>query len=693
MKCKSAHCSTSRVILGAVVFFMLTVWTEAQITTRSDSVGKLLNQWQAEGTAAGLGAFQYENRDGGHSLLDLKTYPQLQQLTPTAEEKAAKRDTGPASLVRPFPVFGNCSMAAPADKGGSLPRIYLSAQQGFDFLANQYLHNNLYFYPEHQDYDPGYNGRNGWGDLYPANTPYFVISQGSSFTDQPFLQAFLSTAAAFPPETQALLIKNHVVAPTLQSIFRRCNRMVKTEDDYLQGKAHPPVFDAAQIDEEKMILLAHGMTRSTVPAVVVLEMLKEDAGTPDRDFFETSSVRDEKLGTSPFAIARIFRGSERQRHYTLSARRTADFMSRPLTTKWVLLQGDPEKVKIEPSDDGKEAAITVDWHPAVQASTGIISHRVDIGVFANNGMGWSAPAIFSVFMPPNEARYYDASGRLTEICYDAGNPDPGLPATTDLRWLTLGRRLSTQPSSLAMRLLKQKLPTESVAKLTALADEFAPDQDQWRTLSRTADRKSEADALLLKIQNRLSTRLEAANKESPLSLAASVGQAVSALADTTDLYLAHQKEAIELAATSSKTTALANLAQARKRLLDFQILKQSEDGKVILPYESIPLSEGARDLLREFHLTLLSQIFLPELLERSAAPAYVDFRISTPKAWRDVYRYESTGKCTGWSRLTHGRTYEFDRDGHLLPDGPRGPALAISYVLDTASGKLVFAPK
>lgn len=693
MKFKSAHCSTSRVILGAVVFFILTGWTEAQITTRSDSVGKLLNQWQPEGTAAGLGAFLYENRDGGHSMLDLKIYPQLQQLTPTAEEKAAKRDTGPASLVRPFPVFGNCSMAAPADKGGSLPRIYLSAQLGFDFLANQYLHNNLYFYPEHQDYDPGYNGRNGWGDVYPANTPYFVISQGSSFTDQPFLQAFLSTAAAFPPETQALLIKNKVIAPTLQSIFRRCNRMVKTEDDYLQGKAHPPVFDSAQIDEEKMILLAHGMTRSTVPAVVVLEMLKEDACTSGRDFFEAPAIRDEKLGTSPFAIARIFRGSEQQRHYTLSARRTADFMSRPLTTKWVLLQGDPERVKIEPGDDGKEASITVDWQPTVQASTGITSHRVDIGVFANNGMGWSAPAIFSVFMLPNEARYYDSTGRLTEICYETGNPDLGLPATTDLRWLTLGRRISTQPSSLAMQLLKQKLSTEAVAQLAALADEFAPDQDQWRTLSRTADRKSDADALLLKIQNRLRTRLEASNKATPLSLVGNITQAISELAGTTDLYLAHQKEVIELAATSSKTTAPADLAQARKRLLDFHILKQSEDGKVILRDDSMPLSEGGRDLLREFHLTLLSQIFLPELLERSIAPAFVDSRISTPKAWRDMYRYEGTGKCTGWSRLTNGRTYEFDREGNLLPDGPGGSAVAVSYVPDAASGKLVFVPK
>lgn len=680
-------------MVGALFFFHLAAGTQAQITTRSDNVGKLLNQWQSEGSAAGLGAFMYENRDGRHSMLDVKTYPQLQLLKPTAEEKASKRDLGPAGLVRMFPVFGNCSMAAPADKGGSLPRFYLQGQSGFDFLSNQYLHNNLYFYPEHQDYDTGYNGQNGWGDLYPANTPYIVISQGSSYTDRPFLQAFLSTAAAFSPETQALLIKSRALMPTLQGIFRRSNRMVKNEDDYLQGKAHPAVFESAQIDEEKMVGLAHAMTRATVPPVVVLEMLKEDSCNPNRDFFDTANIKNEKLGTSPCAMARVFRGSERQRHYTLSAKRTADFMQRSLTMKWVLLQGDPDRVKIEPTGDGMEATITVDWHPALQASTGITTHRVDIGVFANNGMGWSAPALFSIFMLPNEARFYDATGRLEEICYDAGNPDPGLPATRDLRWLTLGRRLSAQPSSLAILLLKQNLTAEASSQLIALADDLVLDQNTWRTLSRDVNKKPQADELLLKIQDRLRTSLEMPLKDSPLSLARSVAQAISTLADSADLYAAHQREAIELAATSTKVTASSNLAQARKRLLDFQVFKQADDGKVTLWHEDSLLSAGERYQLRQFHLTMLSQVLLPEFLERSADAAFVDVRLTTPKAWRDLYRYDEAGKCIGWSRLTNGRVYEFDREGHLLPDGPGGRAVEVSYVLDAASGRLVFIPK
>ena len=40
------------------------------ITTRTDAVAKLLNEWFAAGTAAGLQAVTYENRDGQHSPLN-----------------------------------------------------------------------------------------------------------------------------------------------------------------------------------------------------------------------------------------------------------------------------------------------------------------------------------------------------------------------------------------------------------------------------------------------------------------------------------------------------------------------------------------------------------------------------------------------------------------------------------------------
>src|SRR4051812_27870535 len=158
------HSIMVRAILWAC-FLGCCTWAGAQITTRTDAVGKLLNEWQAAGTAAGLSEITYENRDAGHSLLNAKEWPQLQV------RAAVTGDSGPATMVRPMPVLGNCSMASGATQLGSLPRLYMIQPEAWDFLAAQYADNNHFVYPEHQDYNPGWNGRGGWGDVYPANTP------------------------------------------------------------------------------------------------------------------------------------------------------------------------------------------------------------------------------------------------------------------------------------------------------------------------------------------------------------------------------------------------------------------------------------------------------------------------------------------------------------------------------------------
>ena len=63
-------------------------------------------------------------------------------------------------------------------------------------------------------------------------------------------------------------------------------------------------------------------------------------------------------------------------------------------------------MKIEPSGDGTSATITLDWQEPFRISDDnpLTSARVDIGVFANNGVHDSAPAILSWYFPPEEAR-------------------------------------------------------------------------------------------------------------------------------------------------------------------------------------------------------------------------------------------------------------------------------------------------
>ena len=182
---------------------------QTPVTTRGDAAGKLVNAWFAEGTAAGNRGDRYDNRDNGHSALNLAAFPQLQPIAYTPEEVTQHRNQGPASAIHPFPTIGNASLAAPATNGGSLPRILTFAPNGLRFLQASYLANNLYIYPEHQDHDPGL------GDLFPLNSPCVLTSQGSSGSDQPFLEALALTLASFQPAVQGEPDRTPLLAPSM----------------------------------------------------------------------------------------------------------------------------------------------------------------------------------------------------------------------------------------------------------------------------------------------------------------------------------------------------------------------------------------------------------------------------------------------------------------------------------------------
>jgi hypothetical protein len=230
-----------------------------------DPASKLVNEWCRSGTAAGLDGVYYDNRDRKHSDLGISTYPQLQPITYSADEWNRKVDWGKQLRAHPGKVvIGNSSTASPANQAGSHQRMYYLHPKGLSFLYQQYRSSALYVYPEHRDHDPGTNGPDGYGDLYPANSPYLICSQGSSGSDKAFMHAFLKTIAAFPPQTRDLLKERGLLMPTLQAIFRRTYRAVKSPADYFTGTAHPSAFDGRLIDEVAMVKQANAMTVETI---------------------------------------------------------------------------------------------------------------------------------------------------------------------------------------------------------------------------------------------------------------------------------------------------------------------------------------------------------------------------------------------------------------------------------------------
>lgn len=691
----SAHVNLPRphrpVCLLCVVaaFVALPGMLPAQITTRYDAAAKLLNEWFAAGTAAGLGAVTYENRDSQHSPLNTTLYPQLKVFQ---HDASTGSPTGPATRVRSAPTVGNCSMSAPAANGGCLPRFYALDPRGQLFLAQQYLANNLFIYPEHQDHDIGANGVGGYGDLLPLNTPTLIISQGSSLSDQPFVQAVLSTIAALPPETQELLIKKRLLMPVVQAIFRQSNKMVKEDKDYFLGSAHPPVFDAAMLDEEKMVRMAHEMTPARVPPVALVAVEEEMELAVGRDYFEPPNPRSFKLADTPVNIARLMRGNRAEHVLLVNAGRSADILGRPVQLRWQLLQGDPRLVRVESSGAGPYARVRVRWHPPMITSTGIRSHRVDIGIFATNGISVSAPAILSFYMLPNEMRFHDEKGRVTEICYQTHNPDFGLPrGPRDERWLKVLLALTVRGDGLRSRLIDPILSRQVRAGLQEIYLALNPRFERVRALETVPEQKEAAAKLRAETENDLAAALD---KKLPggrnLTARGTIESALSAIAGFAELYIAFQKEIDDLAVRSPKPSASPDIRAEVRRLVELGVLIEQASGSYVTTNPPDSLSAAERHHLRGLNLTIMGCALFPEALERSPAPAWVDTRLTLPKPWRDVFRYdEESGALTGWLRHGGGKTAWFDAEGRLLPEGPRAPRHTVPVVYEKGPADLL----
>jgi hypothetical protein len=215
---------------------------------------------------------------------------------------------------------------------------------------------------------------------------------------------------------------------------------VTSRASYFSGDAHPVVFEGYQINLARMVSLANAIKPGDIPPQVLVRVVSEDLGTEGRDFF--GEGLSEQLFDTPAAVARVWRSTAGRRTITLSAAQTRDPNDRDLSFEWHLLQGDSDKVKIEPTEDGRQATITLDWHEpfAISEDNPLVSSRIDIGVFAHNGVHDSAPAILSVWCPPEQARTYapgpDGAPQVVSIDYAArpeAYADPMLVARADWR--------------------------------------------------------------------------------------------------------------------------------------------------------------------------------------------------------------------------------------------------------------------
>lgn len=383
-------------------------------------VGDLLRQWQEEKTAAGNHGDFYDNHDTDHSNMNYAALPQLTRIEFAEDVKQRRLHHGlQLAFLYNGRTIGNSSTALTNGPfWRSQGRSALLQPRGGGLLYVQYLGSHLYFYPEHRDHDVGHNGQEGYGDVFPANVPYYIISQGSSGSDIAFMNAVAATLAAFRPEVKDELTKSGLLMPTVQMIFRSSNKLVEKPADYLTGKAHPTVFDSQHLDVEKMVTLAHSLRPESLPPLVQLKVIEEDQPVVGRDYFDVAP-REHVLNT-PCAIARVIKSSKYERKMVVSALESRDLRKKELKFHWVVLRGDPKRIEIRPQGErGTSAELKVAYHERRPVLPGdkLESNRVDIGVFAHNGEHYSAPAFLSFLYLDNEKRVYDDQQRIVSIDY------------------------------------------------------------------------------------------------------------------------------------------------------------------------------------------------------------------------------------------------------------------------------------
>jgi hypothetical protein len=385
-------------------------------------IGEQLRRWFTEGTAAGNAGDFYDNHDGDHSNLAVADYPQITPIEYDAPVKKHGYHLGLQCLFLFNQVtLGNSSMAnVSGPYWRSMPRIAYADPRRLAILAAQYASNQLYAYPEHRDHDPGHNGPDGYGDVYPTNSPFVIISQGSSGSDQPFLRAIACTLAAFRPEVKKRLTEQRALAPTLQLILRSCLSSAPQAADYLTGKAHPSVFRGEDLDVKKMIHMAHELQVDDLPPQVRLSVREEDESVVGRDYFEIGPR--ERLFDSPALIARVGCSTKFDRRLVISAEESRDPNGHPLTWHWSVLRGDEQAIRIRPLNEQKSVVeLNIPYHERrpVAAGSPLESNRVDIGAFVHNGKYYSAPAFVTVLFLDDEKRTYFPDHRIQSVEYKA----------------------------------------------------------------------------------------------------------------------------------------------------------------------------------------------------------------------------------------------------------------------------------
>ncbi|MCQ2367740.1 MAG: hypothetical protein MJ109_01855 [Kiritimatiellae bacterium] len=326
----------------------------------------------------------YMNRDGMHSMLKVEDFPGLTRVTLDQEGRERRLDLDIPNMLFPYPLFGNASRAYLGNAyWRSLPRAMMTTEAGkLKVMRKAYLTNQFWVFPSHADTPP----IGTLGDVFPAITPYCLITAGRSYSDQYYLRAALEVSRSLRSEVKSEIVKRGLLSPTIQTLIRKNLIGVENEEDYLSPKAHPTAFPANGLDIEALKRAASSLTIAEIPPLVALQVTA--APVIER------SVWPELLFAEPFAYSFILRSSDEERVFDIKAYGADKYEFRQV-------HGDSGAVKIE-----KLMSNTA--RIRVKRSKLKVNERVDIAVFGKTKSSeYGAPSFVSFAVVDPTAEYSD----------------------------------------------------------------------------------------------------------------------------------------------------------------------------------------------------------------------------------------------------------------------------------------------
>lgn len=363
----------------------------------------------------------YVNRDNKSHDIDFDNARRFLKLNYCDEMRERRQHIGAPNTLfidhtsgELIPVLGNSSMGfINSAYWRCQPRAFFTDPNQLDNQITLFLGNQLFFYPTYSDYDVEI------GDLFPANTPFYVAVSGATKAERTYIKAIADAISALPAQTRQHLTSRAMLMPTMQLLLRKSQRAVNSPEAYMSGIAHPVAFQPQQLDYHKLISNARSLTTNNIPPLLLIKV--EDDPEIDQSLDMPTCVYSEHLFDAHLAAARVFRAFPYRRAYRVTTR----CQNENAEIHCSLLQGDPKKVSFARSpEDADTWRIEVAHHePFTTPIAGggrIVTTRVDIGFFAKTKSGISLPAILSINFLSNETRKYDDQERLLSIEYRRG---------------------------------------------------------------------------------------------------------------------------------------------------------------------------------------------------------------------------------------------------------------------------------